>query len=595
MELTGAGTADAHVHLVAPGGSSRQATTSTNRSVRIVQSSTDGNLDATVTFVGEPAFDGQSQGLVFEAPGGDPRLVFEIVREAGALLARATRVDGGTPTTILEQPVASAPRHELHVLRADSSWTFEHSEDGVVWDPIGSLGSVLDLAGVAVFLGDDGSSSQPASVEVDSISFAIDPIGSEDGTTPGPDVTAPFLHDVQANSTSSTIQVSWATDENATGLLEYGLTTAVADGSVPAGTAQTSQSEIVSSLLPSTPYFYRITVEDADGNITTGPIQSINTATVSTGGPNIDVWYGSFQTFGQNGIPQTAINILGNAQDPNGLATASFTLNGGPSRVLQLGQTNPRLAQYGDFNVEIQYAELTPGLNQIAITVWDGDGNASTEPVVVDYVDGQVWPTTVSTSWDADAAIADEAQVVDGKWELVPGGVHTVETGYDRLIAIGDVTWTDYEAVVPVTVHGIGESFLAPIVGLAVRWPGHIDWDGSQPNIGWYPLGGIFSYTWRPTFEGVELWAPDGTRPVRIQTTNPLVLGQQYLFKFRAVSAGGGLLHYQARYWLASDPEPTTWDVDYTGTIPAPSGGSLLLIAHHADVTFGDVQVSPLP
>jgi regulation of enolase protein 1 (concanavalin A-like superfamily) len=48
--------------------------------------------------------------------------------------------------------------------------------------------------------------------------------------------------------------------------------------------------------------------------------------------PVIDVWYGDNQTFGQLGVPQQWINILGNVSSAAGLATLTYTLNGGASK-----------------------------------------------------------------------------------------------------------------------------------------------------------------------------------------------------------------------------------------------------------------------
>src|SRR5260370_14574808 len=53
--------------------------------------------------------------------------------------------------------------------------------------------------------------------------------------------------------------------------------------------------------------------------------------------PIFNVWYGDNQSFGQNGIPQQWVNILGNASAPSGIASASYTLNGRASHVLRVG------------------------------------------------------------------------------------------------------------------------------------------------------------------------------------------------------------------------------------------------------------------
>src|SRR6185436_746284 len=88
---------------------------------------------------------------------------------------------------------------------------------------------------------------------------------------------------------------------------------------------------------------------------------------------------------------------------------------------------------------------------------------------------------------------------VDGQWEVAGDSVHPAVSGYDRLIAIGDVTWTDYEITVPVTIErvdpeGYDPPSYTPLVGLLMRWKGHTDVDGTQPPWGYNPLGGLACY-----------------------------------------------------------------------------------------------------
>ncbi len=72
----------------------------------------------------------------------------------------------------------------------------------------------------------------------------------------------------------------------------------------------------------------------------------------------INVWYGSQQTFGANGQPQQWVNVLGDVSDPSGMASLTYTLNGGPANTLSMGENQVRLVEPGEFNVEIDYASL---------------------------------------------------------------------------------------------------------------------------------------------------------------------------------------------------------------------------------------------
>ena len=171
--------------------------------------------------------------------------------------------------------------------------------------------------------------------------------------------------------------------------------------------------------------------------------------------PVFNVWYGDNQTFGQNGIPQQWVNILGNVSAPSGIASASYTLNGGAPQFLRVGPNGTRLADTGDFNVEIDHAILKPGANTVVITATDNLNNTTTHTVTVNWENtGQVWPLPYSIDWSTVTNISDVAQVVDGLWAIQPDGtLRTMQSGYDRIIAIGDETWTDYQVTAEMTFN----------------------------------------------------------------------------------------------------------------------------------------------
>ena len=49
------------------------------------------------------------------------------------------------------------------------------------------------------------------------------------------------------------------------------------------------------------------------------------------------------------------------------------------------------------------------------------------------------------------------------------------------------------------------------------------------------------------------------------------------------------------RWRPAIETEPAGWLLDRNGSVGDPTSGSIILIAHHADVEFGDVTVTALP
>ena len=132
------------------------------------------------------------------------------------------------------------------------------------------------------------------------------------------DDSPPQISNVNVAVNGSSATVGWQTDEASVGFVEYGLTPSFELGFVASNTLSTAHSLILPGLVEGQVYHYRITAADSLGNSTTGADATFST---TSGGPNIDVWYGPYQVFGQAGIPQRFINVMGNAADPDGLAS----------------------------------------------------------------------------------------------------------------------------------------------------------------------------------------------------------------------------------------------------------------------------------
>ena len=172
--------------------------------------------------------------------------------------------------------------------------------------------------------------------------------------------------------------------------------------------------------------------------------------------PVINLWYGTPETFGARGQPQTWDNVLGNVSDPVGIASLSYTLNGGPRTALSWGPNQVRLVGPGDFNVEIAATSLNVGANVVHIVATDLKGRQAVRDVVVNKVNGGPWPIPYTADWStAGGNVNSLAQVVDGRWEIKPDGtLHNTQRGYDRTVAIGQAsTWARYEVTAPITIN----------------------------------------------------------------------------------------------------------------------------------------------
>ena len=215
----------------------------------------------------------------------------------------------------------------------------------------------------------------------------------------------------------------------------------------------------------------------------------------------IDIWYGKRQTFGRSGLPQRYVNILGRVV--GSVRHLHYSLNGAEKRDLSIGPDQRRLVAIGDFNIDLNIANLRHGENTVEITATGDHGDPVTETVVVDF-DRRAGRIPCSIDWSQVETIQEAAQVVDGLWSITNSSISPVEIGYDRLIALGDMNWRDYEVTVPITIHGInGSCYQFPSVhagvGIILRWKGHWNWGcdqwaSGQPYFGPSPYGAIGWY-----------------------------------------------------------------------------------------------------
>ncbi len=315
--------------------------------------------------------------------------------------------------------------------------------------------------------------------------------------------------------------------------------------------------------------------------------------------PIFNVWYGTTQKFGQLGNPQQWVNVIGNVAGIDSSDTMTYKLNNGPVKDLWIGPKGNRLDALGDFNIEIDYADLNPGNNKVEIMATDGV-SPTMATVNVNYTAGKTWDSNTIVDWGSSTDIQDLAQVVDGYWQLSGNSVviDSNNYGYDRLLAVGDETWQDYEISVPVTVYGLDPAGYqgasnGPGVGFIMRWLGHSKIESEQPNGDFERTGAIGWYRWAPDLtEALELRGYDWKRGTSFSQV--MEFNTEYIFKMSVQSIPGDAAYYRLKFWRASNPEPSQWTLQGFGSETAPDAGSLLLVAHHVDAKFGQVTVTDL-
>jgi len=97
-------------------------------------------------------------------------------------------------------------------------------------------------------------------------------INAGGGGTVVRDETAPMISNVAASKiTENSATVTWATDEKATGLIDYGLTSTYTDSQhAVLSSFTTSHQIILSDLIKGTVYHYKVLSQDASGNLKQG-------------------------------------------------------------------------------------------------------------------------------------------------------------------------------------------------------------------------------------------------------------------------------------------------------------------------------------
>lgn len=583
------------LRLSVGGGVQHDVWTSGNQSMRIMQLAPDVDFELETKFASVPSQQYQMQGILIEQDNGT-FLRFDLYSDGSFVHVFSATFANGSAAVRYDSVVSVGASSYLRISRSGDQWTLALSTDGASWSTVTSYNFAMIVTSVGAFVGNAGASAPAYTGIVDYIFNTASPIIPEDGGVGGPDTTPPGIFSDSATAVSDTeVRVSWTTDEPADGLVEYGLTTAYELGSVASTDFTTSHDILIGSLVPNQNYQFRFTTTDPSGNSSV----SGNYAAETSALPVIDIWYGDNQTFGLIGDPQWLANILGNVSDPDGIATLTYSLNGATAQPLNLGPDGIRLALAGDFNIELQIFDLAVGSNSIDIVATDNTGLQSTKSVLVNYAGPNIWPADYSIDWSTTSQIADVAQVVDGKWVLDSGTVRPVELGYDRLIAFGDDSWQNFEVLVELTVNGLDPLCSqqwcpggGPLVGVLARWPGHYYW-GIQPNHGWYPMGSLAAYSWRGTYTRFEMYrGSDGSiGPTDVSAALPL--GVPHMFKMRAETVAG-VQRYSAKLWPSSQSEPSNWNTVLDEPLSATASGSALLVAHHADVSFGNVTVTSL-
>jgi hypothetical protein len=279
--------------------------------------------------------------------------------------------------------------------------------------------------------------------------------------------------------------------------------------------------------------------------------------------------------------------VLGRIHEPTA-SSASYSVNGGPEVPFPFGPSKTRLLGAGDFNLEIERASLAvlPEENTVDLFVERGSGSFLFRRVILRVHPAAAVPTEQVVDWTTLSDISEVNQVaavVDGLWHLTDEGIRTTEIGYDRLLALGSQGWSgNYEVLGRFVVHSLRNW---GGIGLAVGWQGHAGEQDPREDWPLEALGWVRQVVPQPE---LQLMAFQGG--VLDRRDFDLALETPYLIRLRTERTAQGPWA-SLNLWPEGTTEPSGWLLE---TRAPENDGGVLLVTHHADVTWGEVRVTPL-
>ncbi len=269
--------------------------------------------------------------------------------------------------------------------------------------------------------------------------------------------------------------------------------------------------------------------------------------------------------------------MLGDVSDPSGLASLTYTLNGGATNPLSLGENQVRLVAPGEFNVELDAASLQVGANTVHLKAIDIFGNQSTSDVTVTKVNGGPWALPYTADWSQAGGNPNTiAQVADGHWTVqADGTIRNSDIGYDRLVTLGQASsWTQYQGTAQVTINSMDADGAA--IGIIAGFKGatsdlHGVQEPDQPRIG-HPFPAAFLYdNDKGAAPKAEIYentdAHQEQTLIKDASGLKLTLGTAYTFKWSVTdnTIGGSL--YKFKIWKTGTAEPSAWLLQANGEL----------------------------
>lgn len=316
----------------------------------------------------------------------------------------------------------------------------------------------------------------------------------------------------------------------------------------------------------------------------------------------IELWVSTTITFNPAAPASRWINIVGRVRPHEGSSSSRLTATfpDGHREDVALGPTATRLVSPGEFNIEVDPREVPETGGVVTLT-------HSTVPAHQRLV--RLIPDETAH------ASSIEPVVVDGLWRREGHEFRTGLIGYDRLLAWGHTGLTHYRARAAITIHRFATDHpeypdIGPGAGFVLRWNGHDAVDAEKPRLEWRPVGAICWYRFgrdaadevrdfRLQILGGRRKADTRSEPIAEDTSGrQLTAGVPYIFEAEVDGRAHTPAWYRFRVYspesATSDDTRDAWDLEGSGLAGERSAGSLLVVAHHADISVGEVSITEL-
>ncbi len=203
-------------------------------------------------------------------------------------------------------------------------------------------------------------------------------------TTNAPDITPPVLSAITASGiTSANSTITWTTNESSDSQVEYGLTTAYGSSTVLNASLVISHSQVLSGLVASTLYHYRVKSKDASLNLATSGDFTFTTTAI----PDIIPPTVSLTAPINNSIVSGMVAVSATATDNIAVAGVQFKLDG-----VNLS-TEVTIAPYA---ISWNSNTVLDGNHILTAVARDSAGNTATSTAVMVTVRNTIPPPVIS-------------------------------------------------------------------------------------------------------------------------------------------------------------------------------------------------------